>query len=139
MEGSEKTLTSPEKTNKVAYMKSDRRSSAARPLNINLGSDTRFSNIGKNVLSGERSGTTERRQPEKEKEAPVNVTAFERRKQSADACASEFRSKIRQAKPRVDCSNNANRSASRGEITPWWISKLPMLWSLQRGSHVRLT
>ena len=118
MEGSEKTMTSPEKTNKVAYMKSDRRSSAARPLNINLGSDTRFSNIGKNVLSGERSGTTERRQPEQEKEAPVNVTAFERRKQSADACASEFRSKIRQAKPRVDCWNNANRSASRGEITP---------------------
>ena len=118
MGGSEKTMTSPEKTNNVLQMKSDRRSSAAHPLNINLGSDTRFSNIGKNLLSGERSGTTERRQPEKEKEATVNVTAFERRKQSADACTTEFRSKIKQAKPRVDCWNHVNRSASRGELTP---------------------
>ena len=117
MEGSEMTMNSPAKTNNMLPMRSDRRSSAAHPLNINLGSDTRFSNLGKNLLSGDRAGTTERRQLEKEKEATA-VTAFERRKQSADACASEFRSKIKQARPRVDCWNNTNRSASRGENTP---------------------
>ena len=61
MGGPEKSMSSPEKSNNVLYMKSDRRSSAAHPININLGSDTRFSNVGKNVLSGERAGTTERR------------------------------------------------------------------------------
>ena len=54
MYNSGKTLNSPQKTsNTVAYIKSGR-SSAANPLNINLGSDTRFSNVGKNMLSGER-------------------------------------------------------------------------------------
>ena len=49
----EPTLGSPEK---VANPTSgERRSSAAQPVNINLGSDTRFSNIGRNFLSNERS------------------------------------------------------------------------------------
>ena len=45
----EPTLESPEKS--IDPRNGERRSSAAQPVNINLGSDTRFSNIGKNVLS----------------------------------------------------------------------------------------
>ena len=50
----QKILNSPQKkSNTVTYMKSGR-SSAANPLNINLGSDTRFSNVGNNMVSEER-------------------------------------------------------------------------------------
>ena len=106
----EPTLGSPDKTSDPRS--GERRSSVAQPVNINLGSDTRFSNVGKNVLSGERAA--EPQQSAARNKEPVAVSAFDR-KQQLENQASEFKSKIKQARARVDCWN---RPASRGETTP---------------------
>jgi len=79
-------LESPAKTSMIPNLKSGgERSSAARPLNLNLGSATRFSNYGPNAPS------VERKLPEENTDA----AAYEQRKQSADACAAEYRTRIR--------------------------------------------
>ena len=71
----EPTLGSPEKS--IDPRSGERRSSAAQPVNINLGSDTRFSNIGQNVLSQEKS--QEPPQSAVRNKDPVAVSAFDRK------------------------------------------------------------
>ena len=100
-------------------MQQSKSSEAKQPLNIMLGSSTRFSQkkLQQNQLQDYSATGNKAEQEEGQHqgaESGKSISRFDQRKVSNES-GGEYRSNLRKIRPRVDCWN---RSATRAEGTP---------------------